>query len=326
MNLKRLIQGLFLSIVLILVFSFFWRGMQWFSDGFENFFQIKLSRDQSKFLASLSDSAITVVSPAPQEFPYRDQNAADLYIEGESAVSVLIDFSSDKKVFYAKNGEKKMPIASLTKLMTAVVVLENFDLEKSVLISRAAEKQDARGLLMSGESFIAKDLLYDMLIESNNSAAYAFFESLGHDKFIKLMNFKANEIGLKNTYFSSATGLGLTNYSTANDLANFTNYLLNSDSLVLRITSIPEFDLYNSKGIIHHKVSNLNDLLKDPDLTGRIIAGKTGQTKDAGECLLLVLKAPGNKGYLINVILNSKDRFSEMKNMINWDDNVYMWK
>ncbi len=310
MNFKRLIQGFFLSLVFLFVFGFFWWGMQRFSE-------------QNKFLGSASDS---VKDLNKIETPYKNPDAAELEVGAESAISLYSDSENHNKILFAKNEEEKMPIASLTKLMTATVVFENFDLAENVQISKDAERQDTRGLLKAGESFVAKDLLYDMLIESNNSAAYAFFEAMGQDKFIKLMNLKANEIGLKNTYFSSSTGLGLTNYSTAKDLADFAKYILNNDNLIITITSIPEFDLYDSNGIFHHKAYNLNDLLKDSELKDRIIAGKTGQTKDAGESLLLILKAPENKGYLINVVLNAKGRFGEMKRIINWEDNAYIWK
>lgn len=326
MNFKRLIQGLFLSVVLVLVLGFFWWGMQWFSSSLENFFQLKLSREQSKFIASVSDSVDAVSSQTQPDIPYRDSNIADPELEAESVISVQTDFLNEEKVLYEKNGEEKMPIASLTKLMTAVVALENLDLSKNISISKAAEKQDERGLLKSGESFVARDLLYDMLVESDNSAAYAFFESLSQDKFIKLMNLKANEIGLKNTYFSSVTGLGLTNYSTAKDLADFAKYIFNNNRLIIEIASTSEFDLYNSKGIFHHKAYNLNELLKDPDLKDKIIAGKTGQTKDAGGCLLLILKAPEEKGFLVNVILNAKDRFIEMKKIISWEEKAFTWQ
>jgi len=326
MNFKRLIEGFFLSLVFLFVLGFFWWGMQWFSNSLENFFQFKLSQEQNKLLGSASDSVNIDNNAVQQEFPYRDQSSANLELDAESAISLQTDFANTENVLFKKNEEQKMPIASLTKLMTAVAVLENFNLSKDILISKDAEKQDTRGLLKAGESFVAKDLLYDMLIESNNSAAYAFFEAMDQDKFIKLMNLKANEIGLKNTYFSSSTGLGLTNYSTAKDLADFAKYILNNSNLIIAITSIPEFDLYDSNGTFHHKVYTLNDLLKDPDLKERIVAGKTGQTKDAGESLLLILKAPENKGYLINIVLNAKGRFSEMKKIINWEDTAYIWK
>ncbi|MEK7562537.1 MAG: serine hydrolase [Patescibacteria group bacterium] len=326
MNFKSLIQGFFLSLAFIFVLGFFWWGMQWFSSSLDNFFQFKLSQEQNNFLTSVSDSIVAVDSPIQQEFPYRDEGAADLELDAQSAISAQNDFINPEKILFKKNEEEKMPIASLTKLMTAVVVLENFDLSANITISRGAEKQDTRGLLRAGDSFKAEDLLYDMLIESNNSAAYAFFEAMGPDKFVKMMNLKANEIGLKNTYFSSPTGLALTNYSTAKDLVDFAKYILNNKNLIVEAASIPEFYLYNSKGDFHHKVYNLNELLKDPDLKGRIVAGKTGQTKDAGECLILILKAPEDKGFLINVVLSAKNRFVEMKKIINWEDKAYIWK
>ena len=324
MNLKRLFQGVFISLAFLFVLGFLGWGMHWFSNSLKTYLQAKIIQEQNSFLGSIVDSITS--NAMENKLPYRDENIPNLELFVESAISVQTDFENDEKILFAKNAEEKMPIASLTKLMTAVVILENYDITKNVSISRTAEKQDARGLLRTGDVFVAKDLLYDMLIESNNSAAYAFFETIGPDKFIKLMNLKANEIGLKNTYFSGPTGLALTNYSTAKDLADFAKYIFNNNQLIIEIASISEFDLYTAKKVFHHRVNNLNDLLEDPNLKERIIAGKTGQTKDAGECLLLILKAPEGKGFLFNVVLNAKDRFSEMKKIINWEDNAYIWK
>lgn len=325
MNFKRVAQGFFLSLFFIFIMGFFWWGMQWFSSSIDGFFQLELGQSRKKNIAGLSASLNSENKVVLQEFPYRDKTASELELDAQSVISVQNDFVNPEKILFEKNAQEKVPIASLTKLMTAIVVLENFDLSKNVKISKNAETQDTRKILKAGDSFIAKDLLYDMLIESDNGAAYAFFEAIGPDKFIKAMNFKANEIGLENTYFSSATGLALTNYSTAKDLANFAEYILNNNNLILDITSTLEFDLYTSNGVFHHKANNLNELLKDAELKDRIVAGKTGQTKDAGECLLIILKAPEDRGYIINVILNAKDRFVEMKKIINWENTAYIW-
>lgn len=326
MNFRQLIQGLFLSLVFIFVVGFFWWGMQWFSNSLENFFQFKLSSERNEFLSSVSDIILSnnAKNSALQELPFRDPNIPDLQIEVASAVSQQTNLLNREKNLFKKSGEEQMPIASLTKLMTAVIVAENYDLAARVQISKEAEIQG--GALKAGEVYTASDLLRAMLVESNNAAAFALSEILGTDKFIKMMNLKANEIGLKNTYFSSPTGEASTNYSTMDDLVNLAKYLLSGNRQILQITAVPEFDLYDANGVLRHKVASTNELLRDLDLKDRIIGGKTGYTKDAGECLFLILKAPDENSYLINVVLNAKNRFVEMKKMINWEDIAYKWK
>jgi D-alanyl-D-alanine carboxypeptidase len=103
-----------------------------------------------------------------------------------------------------------------------------------------------------------------------------------------------------------------------------TEYLLKSHPSVFEITTATKFDLHDVDGKISYKIINTNELLKDSsDLTRRIIGGKTGETRTAGECLLLVIKSLDNQGYLINVILNSNDRFEKMKKIISWADENY---
>ncbi len=123
--------------------------------------------------------------------------------------------------------------------------------------------------------------------------------------------------------FLNPTGLGLDNFSTAQDLAKLAEYLLKEHRSILDITAMQEFDLYTADGKNLNKITNTNELLKESsDFEKRIIGGKTGETRTAGECLLLVLKAKNDKDYLINVILNSKDRFGETKKIINWLDSA----
>lgn len=261
----------------------------------------KLSQSKDVFSGNVSGGAENVASQLQA-----------LNIDAQSAISVVTDLSDNSKVLFKKNEQRKLSIASITKLMTAVIVLENIDPSEKIEISKEAQ-----------ETFFANDLLYDMLIGSDNAAAEAFSESIGKDKFVALMNEKAKEIGLFDTSFLNPTGLGLDNFSTAQDLVKLTEYLLKEHRSILNITAMQEFDLYTADGKNLNKITNTNELLKEySDSDKRIIGGKTGNTRAAGESLLLVLRMPDNKDYLINVILNSKDRFGETKKIIDWvNDN-----
>ncbi len=294
----------------------FWWGINVFAGKLENFlFLQEISKNPQILTAQLS-SKITE--------PVRIQNQDNLDIQAKSAISVLITPNGERKILFKKNIQERLPIASLAKLMAADVVLENFDLDQPVKISKEAiaQKEDF-GNFKSGEVFTVKDILYSSLIESSNDATYALVEKFGKEGFVALMNLEAKYLGLNNTYFINPTGLDpdnpdeLSNYSTAEDLVNLTIHILNKP-LIKEIISTPEFNLYLANGKFHHKIITTNKLLEPPSsLNGwKIIGGKTGWEFEAGGCLLLILKDKRTNSYLINVILGADGRFEEMIKLV----------
>ena len=209
--------------------------------------------------------------------------------------------------------------------MTALVVLENenYDFLQVVEISQeAVDREGEQGSLKVGDMLSIENLLYIMLIESSNDAAYALAEVMGFDKFIETMNLRAKDLGLNNTFFVGPDGLDSKNYSSANDLVKLTKYLLKNLSLIWQILSIERAPILNSDGVLHHEALNTNELLgKIP----AIIGGKTGYTKIANGCFILVLESPKKGNQLIYIILGSKNRFEEMKKLIEWVSVAYSW-
>ena len=262
--------------------------------------------------------------------PLRDRNVEDLELSAKSAISVLIKSDGTSKILFEKDKNKKLPIASLTKLMTALVVLENYELSKTVEISREAaflENEYGYGSLKIGEKFSVKDLLYFLLMESNNGAAFSLAEMAGEKEFVDLMNITAADLDLEKTFFVNPTGLDpdnifdLTNYSTAEDLVKQGSYLLKKQPLIWEIAGNLEFNLYLPDGVFYRQLKNTNELLKEIPQVG----GKTGWTPQAQGCLLLAYKSPNRKDYLINIILGSEDRFEDMKKLINWIKEGHKW-
>jgi len=234
-------------------------------------------------------------------------------IQAKAAFSLKVNEEGTWQILYQKNIKQKLPIASLTKLMTALVVLENYQLDLPIKISKkAVEQEEDSGQLKIGETLTVENLLYIMLIESSNDAAYALAEAIGVDNFVDIMNWETKSLGLKNTHFTNPTGLDdPKNYSTAQDLAILTKNLLKKP-LLWEILGTPEYDLYLPDGTLHHKLKNTNELLgKIPG----IIGGKTGWSPQAQGCFLLVLKK-GKGEYFINIILGAEDRFAEMQKLI----------
>ena len=261
--------------------------------------------------------------------PIRNWQIEDLKIEATSVLSVEIDDKGTRKVLFQKESGEVLPIASISKLMTALVVLENHELSQIVEISKEAVATEGEsGKLKIGEIFKVQDLLYPLLMESSNDVAQALSELTGEQAFVNLMNFEAENLGLKNTSFINPTGLDPEtaeplNSSTVEDLVKLTSHLLKTQPLIWKILATPEFDLYSSDGVYHHKVLNNNKLLKDwPE---RTVGAKTGYTDKASGCIILVLKNPDSDNFLINAILGSADRFEEMKKLVNWLDQAYIW-
>lgn len=318
--LMKYLKILLISSGVILVF---WSVIKISGGGLENFFLWKFSANRDFFSASFIN---TVYSSRP----VRNWNVEDLKVDVESALFAEIDSSDQEKVLFKKNEEEKLSIASLTKLMTALVVFDDYNLSLPVKISEKAFSQSEEiGQLKAGETLTVENLLYIMLMESSNDAAYALSEVLGEDAFVALMNLKGQVIGLNNTHFVNSTGLDSVdpsnpaNYSTVEDLLKLTHHLLKKHPIIFKILNLKEFHLYRPDGSYHHKLINTDELLgKIPE----IIGGKTGWTPKAKGCLLLILDSPIETDYLVYIILGSNnDKFEEMQKMIDWTRNAYIW-
>ena len=317
MRFKLLLVSLFLSLP-------FWWGVNALSVDLEDvFFEREVARDTRLFIASVNQQ----VFEAKAEMSKLRQESIE--IDARGAISVLVNSNGNEEILYEKDSRRSLPIASISKLMTANVVLENFDLSRVVLVSEEAVNQEEDfGALKAWEKFEARDLLYVSLIESSNDAAYALAEMVGIEAFTSLMNLEAGYLGLNDTYFVNPTGLdcgNLVNYSSAGDLVKLTGYLLEKHSLIWEILGLEEFNLYSADGIYHHKLLTTNELLEESvDWRDEIIGGKTGWTFQAGGCLLLVLENSKSE-YLINVILGSRDRFGEMRKLVDWARRTKRW-
>ncbi|MBI2055716.1 MAG: D-alanyl-D-alanine carboxypeptidase [Candidatus Sungbacteria bacterium] len=270
----------------------------------------------AKFLDALTLSG-GVISPA---------------LSAEAALSVFVDGEGRTKVLFERNASKKMPIASIAKLMTALVVSEYLSQDKEIIISRAAiDEPEEAGQFRPGEVFLAGDLLYSLLVESSNDAAAALAETIGREKFVSLMNAEAENIGLGDTYFANPTGLdesdfaGPTGYSTASDLFKLARFLTENRRRILEISSLPAYDLYDARGRLHHTLESTNELLRRRSWPVKVLGGKTGETPLAKQALILVTESPINRGYLVSVALGSGDRFGDIKALVTWVFNSYSW-
>lgn len=254
-----------------------------------------------------------------------------------NALSVLIDPSSNQeKVLYEKGADESMPIASMSKLMTAIVALEKFGPDQKIKINNT----DASAIIESGgdpkalKNATTKDLLYIMLIESNNAVADTFANQLEPGAFVELMNKKAKDLALSKTIFYNPSGLDIdestTNLSSANDLKKIVLYIIKNYPLIPQICSISKID-YSINGILFKKLENTNILLAE---NSDYLWGKTGYTKEANGCIILVLKKPfanpsiSENEFVITVIMGADSkgsRFIEARKLDSWIKNSYIW-
>jgi len=243
-----------------------------------------------------------------------------------AAKSVMILDQDSGRVLYAKNPDARLPIASLTKIMTALVVLDKYqnNLDMPIQVSSiAAEATGSRMYLYKNERLTALDLLKGLLIQSANDAATVFATEIADDpsSFVRAMNSKAQEMGLINTHFTNDIGFDeADHYSTARDIAEMTRVALNNE-IFAEIVAIDKTTVYDITGRLSHSLNNTNELI------GRfknVIGVKTGTTDEAGESL--VASAVGSSGQrVIAVLLNSPDRFREGKEALDWALRAYSW-
>lgn len=256
-----------------------------------------------------------------------EKEKVDLNIKSKAVV--LMD-SSNGKVLYQKNMNDKLSLASVTKVMTILLILEAIDnkiinMSDMVTISDYASSMGGSQLyLEQGEMRSVEELLNAIIIESANDACAAMGEFIGGsiEKFILMMNEKAKSLGMKNTHFVNSNGLPADNhYSSAYDIALMTKEVCKYPD-VFKISSTWQKTIKIGKNNDKERLlNNTNKLLKMNDNVDGL---KTGYTADAGHCI----SATGKKGdlRLIAVVLNapdSKTRFEEANKLLNYGFSNY---
>ena len=238
-----------------------------------------------------------------------------------SSSAVVIDRKS-KNIIYGKNENVKKAMASTTKIMTAMVVIQNTNLNNTVEISKkAAGTGGSRLGLKAGDKVTVKDLLYGLLLRSGNDCAVALAEYVAGSvpEFSNLMNQNAQMLGLNNTHFVTPHGLDEEeHYTTAYELAVLTDYALNNE-VFAQIVNTKSYTININKN--SKTLNNTNELLGN--LNG-VYGVKTGFTNGAGRCLVTSIKR-GNLD-VICVVLGAdtkKDRTRDSAKLIEYTFNKY---
>jgi len=218
--------------------------------------------------------------------------------------SASITINADtREILFGENYTTPLPIASTTKIMTAIVAMENASQQDVFTVSEKAQNQEGSSVyLRKGEKITAKELLFALMLNSGNDAAMVIAENVGgtEENFVNMMNEKAKELGCKKTNFENPSGLPSDrHFSTAYDMAIIMAYAMKND-LFMEIVSQKEYQIKTESTTSYLK--NHNKLLwQYPYCTG----GKTGYTKDAGRCLVSCSQKDGKS--IVCVTLNKHD-------------------
>jgi D-alanyl-D-alanine carboxypeptidase len=241
------------------------------------------------------------------------------------AKSVIAVDLKNGMLLYEQNGYDHRPIASITKLMTTVIILEENNLNDVVTVPKEATQVDGSKIwLAQDEKITVENLLYAALIPSANDAAYtlAYYNSGGNvQDFVDKMNQKAEELGMHDTHFSNPIGLDEAgNYSSAYDLAILGRYAYQK-SFIRHAVVIKEMNISSTNGKLTHDLKSTNDLLGS---YLKVLGLKTGTTDLAGQCLIAIIEnTKGND--ILTVVLDSPSRYDETKLLADWIFRTFNW-
>jgi serine-type D-Ala-D-Ala carboxypeptidase (penicillin-binding protein 5/6) len=230
--------------------------------------------------------------------------------------AILLKDLRSGRMLFEQHANDPMPPASLTKIMAAIVILENGNLEDPVTVSeQAAAAAPIKLYLRAGEVFPLRGLLEAMLIRSANDACLAAAEHLAgtEEAFVEQMNLKAKELGLTHTRFRNACGFNMPqHYSTARDLAIMTEYAMEIETfadIVKEPTAVLQ-TVNQTKTVIAHTTNRLLGVMDG------VVGVKTGYTRAAGRCLITVIRREDKQ--LLLILLNARQRWATAQSMIEF--------
>ena len=243
-------------------------------------------------------------------------------VENEPNINARIAVAYDRKsgkVIYGKNENKRTAMASTTKIMTAIVLIENADLDQTITVSaKAAGTGGSRLGLKHNDKITMKDLLYGLMLKSGNDAAVAIAENVGGsiEKFADLMNEEAKKIGLDNTHYVTPHGLdNPEHYTTAYELAKLADYALKNE-IFAKVVNTKNYTVTING--YPKNITNTNELLGYLDGVNGV---KTGFTNNAGRCL--VTSVNRNEFEIITVVLQADTKKIRTTDSISLIEYVY---
>jgi len=261
-----------------------------------------------------------IAIPTPAPYPV---NSTGMYPGPEITASGVVVLDIDSGVYlYKRNETVPLSPASTTKLLTALVALDNYNLDDVVTIGQMNIDGQSMGLI-PGERITVENLLYGALIYSGNDAAWALSDYYpgGEPKFVEAMNVKAGQLHLTHSTFTNPVGYDDPDHKmTPLDLALLGEAALNNKTIA-KMVAIPQITISDVTHTYFHQLKNVNELLGKIPGVGGI---KTGWTEEAGENLITLVERNGHR--VIIVTLHSMDRFSDTSKLIDWVFANYRWE
>lgn len=265
--------------------------------------------------------SLILTSVVLEVFAKEHQDNLGLYAKS----AVLMDADSGR-VLYGKDEEHFLANASTTKIMTCILAIESGRLDETVTVSEHAASMPKVHLGMTTkDTFLLKDLLYSLMLESHNDSAVAIAEHIGGsvEKFAEMMNEKAKELGCEHTHFITPNGLDAkdetgSHGTTAKDLATIMSYCIKNDTF-LKITQTKQHCFQNLEGSRNFTCNNHNAFLQMMD---GALSGKTGFTADAGYCYVGALKR-GERTFVVSLLAcgwpnNKSYKWSDTKKLMEY--------
>jgi len=234
------------------------------------------------------------------------------------ATAAVVYDTGTEEVIFERNAESQLPLASLTKLMTAVLAEEELPPNQIVRISRDALSTEGDSGFRNGERWLISELIDLTLLTSSNDGAEALASVIGsRNEYVEIMNQKSEKLGLAQTYFTNASGLdtsslGSGSYGSAYDMARFFEYILDEHPTLLSATTEKVHTYYSLDGGVYQAENTNTELHTVP----AIIASKTGFTDLAGGNLVVAYDLPFNRPVIVVVLGSTKEgRFTDVEQL-----------
>ncbi len=268
------------------------------------------SRKSARFVAKSPRKPVIVARPAQLSFgQLAGLHAVEDPLDLKSSVALVVD-QDTHEVLFSKNDHAVLPIASLTKLMTGVIISgAQLPMDEAITITQddVDTEKGSRSRLRVGATLTRGELLHLALMSSENRAAHALGRTYpgGLSAFVNLMNAKARLLGMRDTHYVEPTGLSSQNQSSAQDLATLVN-AAHADPVLRELSTSTGYQVAVGRQTLQY--NNTNRLVKNPDWD--IGLQKTGYISEAGQCLVMQTKIAGRK--LIMVFLDSAGKLSRL--------------
>jgi serine-type D-Ala-D-Ala endopeptidase (penicillin-binding protein 7) len=253
--------------------------------------------------------------------PRYKTDASGAVVPDLHAAAAIVYNPETGEVVWEENSHDKRSIASITKVMTAVILFESDpDLSHVVTVDRTDTLGASTTHLRAGYQVPVRDLLHLLLISSDNAAARALARTSpwGPAGFVARMNEKATELGLQSTNYADPSGLDPANISSAYDMARLITYAA-GDERISEIMQKPDYTLRLARRPV--SIRSTNQLLSRTDMEGSVLGAKTGFIARSGYCLATLLKMPQVNQPVAVVVLGARTnaaRFTEVRNLFNW--------